>query len=270
MKISVIIPTYKPLDYIWECLISLTKQTISKNDFEIIIVLNGCCEPWKSKIESFISANMKGFKVNFIQIDQPGVSNARNIALDNSKGEYITFIDDDDFVSPLYLEELYAKATSDTVALCYAYAFYDGKVSEKLEYRITSEFEKRSKFGKQQYQKTRKIFSGPCMKLFHKNIIGNRRFDPHFENGEDSLFMFLISDRLKYVEYTSHEAIYYRRFRENSAVTRARSITEILFNGLKLIKCYTYIYLTSPFKYSFNFYFTRILGTIKGMIFVNL
>lgn len=267
MKISVIIPTYKPQDYIWECLNSLTKQTFSKKKFEVIIVLNGCCEPWKTDLETFISTKMKEMNVRFIQTNQVGVSNARNIALDVSKGEYITFVDDDDFVSPSFLEELYEKSTPDTVALSYAYAFNDGNISEKLKYRITSEFEKRNKYGKQPYKKTRKIFSGPCMKLFHKNIIGNRRFNPHFKNGEDSLFMFLISDRLKYVEYTSHEAIYYRRIRENSAVTKNRPIIQIIFNGLNLMKCYTYIYLRSPFKYSFNFYFSRILGTIKGIIF---
>lgn len=266
MKISIIIPTYKPQDYIWECLNSLIAQTLFLKDFEVIIVLNGCCEPWKSDIQSFISTKMQGMNINFIQTNQGGVSNARNMALDVAKGEYITFIDDDDFVSPSFLEELYAKASPDTVSLCYAYAFNDGDISTQLDYRITSEFETRSKYGKQPYPRTRKIFSGPWMKLFHKSFIQGRRFNSHFKNGEDSLFMFLISDRLKYVEYTSDKAIYYRRFRENSAVTRKRSTKLIIKNGLNLIKCYTAIYWSAPLKYNFIFYATRILGTIKGMI----
>ena len=100
MKITVIIPTYKPKDYLWECLNSLVRQTLSKNCFEVIIVLNGCAEPWKSQVEDFINCNMQGVDVNFIYTEMGGVSNARNIALDIAKGDYITFLDDDDYLSP--------------------------------------------------------------------------------------------------------------------------------------------------------------------------
>ena len=266
MKISVIIPTYKPKDYLWECLDSLKSQTISKLDFEVILVLNGCCEPWKFYIEQYIANNMQGMNINFIQIDQGGVSNARNTAIDMAVGDYITFIDDDDIISSSFLEELYGKASPEVVSLSYPYAFNDGDFSTQLDYRITNEFLSRSKYGKQLFIKTRKIFSGPCMKLFHHSILKGRYFDLHFKNGEDSLYMFLISDRLKYVDYTSNKAIYYRRFRENSAVTTRRSKMSKIINGISLIKSYTKIYLCSPGKYSFNFYLTRVLGTIKGML----
>ena len=122
-KISIIIPTYKPQTYIWECLDSLRNQTFAKDKFEVIIVLNGCINPWKCQIEDYIANKMQGMNVNFIHTEQRGVSNARNLALDLVKGEYVTFIDDDDFVSPSYLEELYVKASPDTISLCYPYAF---------------------------------------------------------------------------------------------------------------------------------------------------
>lgn len=82
MDISVIIPTYKPQSYIWECLDSLKNQTFAKERFEIILVLNGCREPYYSQIHAYIENNLHGYNVNFIQTDQGGVSNARNIALD--------------------------------------------------------------------------------------------------------------------------------------------------------------------------------------------
>lgn len=266
MKISVIIPTYKPKEYIWECLNSLTKQTFSKSDFEVIIVLNGCNEPWRGEIEKFVSTNMKGMNVIFLQTNQAGVSNARNIGIDSSKGEYITFIDDDDFVSPSYLEELYSKSSPDTIASCCIYCFNDGNLSFKVNDSLNSEYERRNKYGKQFYTKTRKIFSGPYLKLIHKNIISDRRFDPNFKNGEDSLFMFLISDRFKYVEYTSENAIYYRRFRQNSAYTMKKSTMYDIVNCLNLIKSYSLIYWSKPLEYNFYFYFTRLLGAFKAMM----
>ena len=117
MKISVVVPTYKPKYYLWECLNSLKEQTFPVDDFEILLVLNGCCEPYKSEIEEYLLKNVMS-NVYLIQVDQPGVSNARNIALDYAKGSYVAFIDDDDYVSPFYLEELYAKASLDTISLC--------------------------------------------------------------------------------------------------------------------------------------------------------
>ena len=97
LLISVIIPTYKPKAYLWECLDSIANQTISSQNYEVIIVLNGCTEPWAGELEKYISSNMSGLNVNFVNCEEGGVSNARNIALNLAKGEYITFIDDDDY-----------------------------------------------------------------------------------------------------------------------------------------------------------------------------
>lgn len=80
MDISVIIPSYKPGEYVWECLESLNRQTLAKDRFEVIFVLNGCNEPWKSDLQKWFDAHPE-LNVNFIQTDTPGVSNARNIAL---------------------------------------------------------------------------------------------------------------------------------------------------------------------------------------------
>ena len=55
MLISVIIPTYRPKDYLWECLDSIVNQTFPKDKFELLVVLNGCSEPWKSQIDKYIS-----------------------------------------------------------------------------------------------------------------------------------------------------------------------------------------------------------------------
>lgn len=262
MKISVIIPTYKPGDYIWECLDSLEKQTFSKKDFEVIMVLNGSKEPYYSQLQEYIAKSEVQY--NFIQTDEGGVSNARNIALDNAKGEYITFIDDDDFVSPSYLEGLYDKSTPDTMALCYPYAFKDGDMTQ-LPYAITEQYESRVPYGKQPYTRTRKYFSGPCMKLIPMSFIQGRRFDPRFKNGEDSLFMFLISDKFKWVDFSSKNAVYYRRYRENSAVMNKRSFSSKCNNSRTLILQYVKIYTQNMNSYSSNFFITRVLGAIKSV-----
>ena len=131
MEISVIIPTYKPQDYLWECLDSLDAQTFPKEKFEVILVLNGCDEPYKSQIERYIEEHKKALNIKLIHTLQGGVSNARNIALDHAEGKYICFIDDDDYVSPSYLQELYSKASDDTIVISNTYYFKDGSKAEE-------------------------------------------------------------------------------------------------------------------------------------------
>ena len=81
MKISAITPLYRPQAYLWECLASLVYQTFPKEDFEVILVLNGCSEPYKRDIEQYISSKMGGMHVQFIHTEEGGVSNARNMGI---------------------------------------------------------------------------------------------------------------------------------------------------------------------------------------------
>lgn len=264
MKISVIVPTYKPQAYLWECLDSIYNQTFSKSDYELILVLNGCCEPYNSQIKEWLSKH-SDLQVQYFQTDEGGVSNARNIALDNVKGEYVTFIDDDDLISPSFLQELYENASPNTISLCYPYAFIDGKREIQLPYGITDAYSyciehKCNKLA----SRGRKYFSGPCMKLIPMSFIQDRRFDVRFKNSEDCIFMFLISDKIKNIVYTSKDAVYYRRYRENSAVTRKRKKTERIKNCVLCMVEYAKIFLDG--KHSTYFFLARILAEIKCVL----
>lgn len=266
-KISVIIPTYKPQAYLYECLGSLVNQTIDRSFFEVILVLNGCTNPWKSQIADYIASNMQGMNVNFIHTEQGGVSNARNIALDNAKGEYVTFIDDDDFVSARYLELLYEKVDRNVVSLCRPYAFNDGNVSTPVPYPMVKIYEEMcSQTDIRISSKVRKYFSGPWMKLISMSIIQDRRFDIRFKNGEDTLYMFLISDRIRGLNFADREAVYYRRYREGSAVTGKRKRSEVIKTGILQIGVYLKYFIRTPFCYNWIFLCTRLLSTIRGVI----
>lgn len=260
MKISVIIPTYKPRAYLWECLDSIYNQTFPKSYYELILVLNGCNEPYNSQIKEWLFEH-KDLQVQYFQTDEGGVSNARNIALDNIQGEYVTFIDDDDLISSAYLEELYDKVAPDTISLCYPYAFNDGEIEKQLPYGITDAYNYCIEHNCNKLaSRVRKYFSGPCMKLIPMSFIQNRRFDIRFKNGEDCIFMFLISDKFKNMAFTSKSAIYYRRFREGSAVTTKRPINEVMLNSFKCMTQYTKIFFRG--KYSMYFYLSRIIAEL--------
>ena len=265
MKISVIVPTYNPQAYLFICLDSIFHQTFPKSDYELLLILNGCNEPYNAQINEWLSKHEE-LQVQYFQTDDAGVSNARNIGIDNAKGEFVAFIDDDDLVSPSYLEELYHKAIPHSVSLCYPYAFNDGNIQQQLPYQITDAYDYCCSHNcKRLSSMARKFFSGPCMKLIPMCFIQDRRFDVRFKNGEDSLFMFLISNEIDKEAFTSKNAIYYRRFREESASTTKRTTREKAWNSLKLIREYTRIFMRGG--YSSYFYLSRIIAGIIGAIF---
>jgi len=259
MHISVIIPTYQPQDYLWTCLNSLAAQTLPASRWEALLVLNGPKEPYFTSIMDFIA--QLPIQIHLIYSNKPGVSNARNVGLDNAIGDYITFIDDDDYVSPSFLSGLQEKASPNIVSLCNIQAFSDEH--PHLPCYFEDAYGAHAQDGVQPFYHARKYFSSSCLKLIHRDIIGNRRFSEHYSNGEDSLFMFLISDRLTFVQFTSTEAVYFRRVRLNSA-SHSTTKWQQLGNCARLMKEYTRIYCHG--HYLFRFYFTRLLGAIHTMI----
>ena len=102
------------------------------------------------------------------------------------------------------------------------------------------------------------------MKLIHRSIIGDTRFDVRFKNGEDSLFMFAISNRMQHIHFSNKEAIYFRRIRQESA-SQKMSAKQTIRNRFALIKEYTRIYIHGT-HYSFRFYLTRVIGSLNTIL----
>lgn len=262
--ISVIIPSYKPGDYFEECLASIGSQTLDAERFEIIIVLNGCSEPWLSQVKQLIDKYLSGHHVNFIHTQQPGVSNARNMALDVARGQYITFIDDDDYVSSEYLEALLEAANQKTVSVSDSFPFDDITKEEVTPYRPHDTYRKLVGRPDVTLLHARAIFNGPWMKLLNRNFIQDFRFDTKLAVGEDSLFMFAISKNINPVRLADRKAVYYRRCRSSSALSTHRPVSYWLKNCLRLITKYSVLYISSPLSYNFKLYVRCILGTMMG------
>jgi len=259
MSISVIIPTYQPQDYLWTCLNSLAEQTLPTAEWEVLLVLNGPKEPYYTSIQKEM-ANLP-IHIHLLYSEQSGVSHARNMGLDNTQGEYITFVDDDDYISPSFLQELLAKATPQIVSLCNVHAFSHNQ--DHLSCSYEQAYLAHHQNGLQPFHQARQYFSSSCLKLIHRDIIGSRRFNTHYRNGEDSLFMFLISDRLSLIQFTSADATYFRRVRPNSASTKVNKWQQII-NSIRMMMEYTRICFHG--HYSFKFYLTRMLGAIHTIL----
>ena len=109
-KLSLIIPMYNVELYIEKCLNSCINQDLSADEYEIIIVNDGSKDNSLSIAESIAQ---KHNNVRIITQTNGGLSSARNTGLINSRGEYIWFIDSDDWIEPNVLKELYTTASNN-------------------------------------------------------------------------------------------------------------------------------------------------------------
>ena len=263
IKISVIIPTFKPQEYLFECLNSLEKQTLNHDQFEVLLILNGTKEPYYSEIIS-LQKRLRNLHIQLFHTDEAGVSNARNIGLDSAMGEFITFIDDDDYVSESYLEDLLKVSSEKVIGIARPIAFTDNE-NKSQSYILTSLFDALFPATNISFIKCRRFFSGPCFKLYHSSIIGNRRFDTNFTVGEDGLFNFLISDKFGRCSLANPCATYFRRYRIGSLVNKRRDKLYMTKNNLKMLREIQKIYFSSPRGYNLRFYFLQSLSCIKGI-----
>lgn len=266
INISVIIPSYKPQSYIYECLLSLNEQTYSKKFFEVIIILNGCNEPYKSNIINYIKENLAEMNIQLFQTDIPGVSNARNIGLNNSQGQYICFIDDDDVISPNYLCGLIKKANQDTIVISNVLSFKYNINEKRKNFFICKKLRHKEKYINASLFINRSFLAFPVAKIIHKHIIGNRRFDNRFKNGEDALFMTSISNKIKNICFTEDDSIYYVRERIGSASRRKFHALSLTIETMQLLNAYIKTYFKQPSSYNLLLFLSRIPGVIKGAI----
>ena len=108
MKISLIIPVYNVEDFLTRCLASVEKQTYK--DLEVIIVNDGSTDSSAKIIDSFASKN-PNFKV--FTIENRGLGGARNFGIEKATGEYVVFLDSDDYIAENCIECFVSSAERD-------------------------------------------------------------------------------------------------------------------------------------------------------------
>ena len=136
-KISIIIPVYNAEQYLEECLLSISQQTFT--DFEILAINDGSTDRSLEILKKYQEKEPR-LKV-FSQVNK-GVSAARNLGLDNAKGDYITFVDADDWLHPETIEkyiEIAEKENSDIVIS----QFLTKKSSEKQASSCIKSFDRK-------------------------------------------------------------------------------------------------------------------------------
>lgn len=205
--ISIIIPVYNTEKYLDRCIQSVLAQTYT--NWELLLIDDGSTDSSWAICDKYAEQDSR---IKVFHKENGGVSSARNLGLDNAKGEWISFIDSDDWVANQYLEILHQNGLYDFVTGYWSILNCDSFCSKPF---YNQEFRKDGirtfldiNTGKLSY---------PVCRLYRRSIIKNNRlrFDTKIHFAEDALF------NLSYIRYIqtakqTGDILYYYEKHENS------------------------------------------------------
>ena len=196
-KVSIIIPIYNSEDYIEKCLKSILKQTYK--NYEIIAINDGSSDNSKKILESFSKKYPN--VIRYISQANMGVAKTRNKGIKISTGDYITFIDNDDFIDEDYLEKM-INETED--------GYYDVVLSGYRRPNEKGEIIKELSLENVEWSKM--MILAPWAKIYKKSYLINNDFEFLDNNiGEDVFFnmqALLCSYKIKISAYIGYNWFY--------------------------------------------------------------
>lgn len=209
-KISVIVPVYKVEQYLPKCIDSILAQTFT--DFELLLIDDGSPDRSGEICDEYAA---KDSRIRVFHKENGGVSSARNMGLDHALGEWIAFVDSDDWVGNSYFQKFIENIGTNNL-LIQGFIFYN------------QEFDK-SIIKKKHYSKnliegcdiatfiSSNEFNGainsPWIKLFNRSCIVNNhlKFNPQISNGEDYLFVISYFQYIQTIELIDNYEYFVRR-----------------------------------------------------------
>lgn len=201
-KVSIIVPVWNVFKYLDNCLNSLVNQTLK--DIEIIVINDGSPDNSQQIIDKYA----KKYK-NIVSIikENGGQGSARNMGLDIAKGEYIGFVDSDDYVDESMYEKLYNKAIEKKydIVICNFLNHYPNGTTELIccgESKLD-------------------LFGSACNKLFKKSFIGTLRYLPKIWYEDLNFTMKLLAKTDNYA--ILNEGLYHYIIHESSTMNNNNS-----------------------------------------------
>lgn len=207
--ISIIVPIYNVEMYLEKCINSILEQTYK--NIQLILINDGSLDHSESICKKYAANDNR---VKYMYQENAGVSAARNLGLDNAKGQYILFVDADDYVEKNYVEELYLEAKKydadivisdglyerETIEMKYENLFLQGKV------RVLN-----SESALKAFLEHKGLIGSPWVpwgKLFNVSLFENVRF-PKGMLAEDLAIMYRIFDKAKKLVYIPVKKYHY-------------------------------------------------------------
>lgn len=258
-KISVIVPVYNAEAFLRRCVDSILVQTMA--DFELILVNDGSRDRSGEICDEYAS---KDSRIIAIQKPNGGVSSARNAGLDIASGEWICFIDADDYIE----QDFFPKDFDESVSLYMKnWAVFGGATLSpgNISPQTIEGVEMLQGFFADYMQES--ICRTPWAKFFKRSIIERNdiRFNTDYKLGEDTLFDMAYFAYVDKVEVLDGGKYMYFCAEGNSNTKYTQSVDKTL----EFVDEYWRLYLKQPFKskgaMKFLGEFSRNLSNVSGM-----
>ena len=246
--ISIIVPIYNTDCYLRQCLDSIINQ--SYKNFEVLLVNDGSVDDSAMICKEFAE---KDSRIRYFEKENGGVSSARNLGLKNVKGNYITFVDSDDWIEENYLEVLYNALKENEVDVAisthkdfnmddnlYYLPFYSEEQLHTLDIGKVSRDEFLELFP--ELSSLNHDFNCAVSKLFKADVVKNLLFDESINYGEDLDFFFNLYLKVSSVYYVNQPTYIYRQHQtsasnnclESHAISEIRIYEKILKKIMEL------------------------------------
>lgn len=195
--ISIIVPCYNVEEYLHKCVESLTAQTYK--NIEIILVDDGSPDSSGAICDEYAR---KDKRIKVIHKENGGLSDARNVAIDIAVGEYITFVDSDDYVALDYVETLYrlVEKYQCKIGVAWLRAFHEGcEIDTKQPPYIEKVFDRMEGIEKMFYQEL--FDTAAWCKIYHRSLFDTGIRYPFgliYEDLPTTYLLFLQSDKIAF------------------------------------------------------------------------
>ena len=221
--VSVIVPVYNMEKFVKKCALSLIKQTYQRCEF--IFVDDGSTDNSVGILQ-----DIKDERVKIICQENKGVSVARNTGMGEASGEYIMFVDADDYVADDYVEYLYNLIKKYDADFAYSTKLFKSKKDKQTKKEVVRVVDGTESSG---LLLSPDVTVGSYNKIYRKDIIekNNLRFRPDLYYGEGLNFIIRMSLVSRKVVVGQRRILYYRKNNMSSATT-AYDIDKC-YNGLK-------------------------------------
>ena len=213
-KVSIIIPAYNVEKYIKKCIESICNQTY--RNIEIIIIDDGSTDNTAKIVDRYSHYDNR---IKIIHKENKGVSAARNIGIEVSKGEYLVFVDADDYLASDYIEYMVSLAQRSNADFCLSKNCYTRKNEPQIS---TDEIQDLSPEEATALLLSPIVIVGCWNKILKKSFIDahNLRFSTSLFYGEGLSFITQASQLASCVTAGNRKVYYYRRNNELSATTK--------------------------------------------------
>lgn len=265
-KISIIVPVYKVEKYLENCIRSILNQTFK--DFELILVDDGSPDKCGLICDKYTKEDSR---IKVIHKENEGLSSARNSGIEIARGEYITFVDSDDYINKFMYEIMYntADKSKSDIVICDYKNVYHYEVNASIIVNYQNKVENLTNI-----QVLNRLYEADCItyivawnKLYKRELFEGIRYDKG-RTHEDEFIIHKLLYRSNIITYIP-EKLYYYMQRSDSIMAKRNYRNKLdklaaIKERLEFMYNYNLDYLIMKTSQKYIYHFFKIYYDIKN------